>query len=84
MKYKIVHDIPGRLRLKLTGAVPDTEAVRLREVLSAQSGVTKCVVYKKTGSVAVFYEVVSPAEVGTSIEAGASIDEATLHEIDNR
>lgn len=55
MQYTITRSIPGRLRVNLTGKVPEHCAVALEETMAAASFVTKCVVYPKAGAVAICY-----------------------------
>ena len=56
MQYKIIHEIPGRMRVKLTGMLPDTEAAKLKSLLLEQPYVLKCTIYKKTGSLAISHK----------------------------
>ena len=55
MRYSVVRSVPGRLRANLEGKVPENCAVALEETLAAAPYVTKCTVYPKVGSIAVWY-----------------------------
>ncbi len=56
MRYIIEHEIPGRLRARLYGVVPDEDIDPLISVVSACPVVTKVVVYPHSPSIAVTYE----------------------------
>ena len=56
MRYTIVNDIPGRLRLKLAGTVPPADVEPLRLALERGAGVTGAHVYPRIGSVALAYD----------------------------
>ncbi len=55
MKYKIVNEIPGRLRVGLVGHVPRSDIDALNNVVCACPGVVKTTVYARIGSLAVTY-----------------------------
>ncbi len=55
MEYAIHHEIPGRLRVKLAGVVPDSDLDALIKVVSSCSDVTKVQVYGRIGQMAVEY-----------------------------
>ena len=56
MEYSIVHDVPGRLRVKLVGPVPTEDHDPFLAALRNGPYVTKAVVYPRIGSAAIFYE----------------------------
>ena len=56
MRYTIVNDIPGRLRLKLAGTVPPADVEPLRLALERGASVTGAHVYPRIGSVALAYD----------------------------
>ena len=55
MRYSIVREIPGRLRVKLAGPVPDADLDALYRVLGACADVAKATVYPRIGELAVAY-----------------------------
>ena len=55
MYYRIASDIPGRLRVTLTGQVPAGDVEALTNVVCACPGVVKATVYPRIGSLAVAY-----------------------------
>ena len=55
MKYRIINEIPGRLRIGLVGYVPASDIDALNSVVCACSGVIKTTVYPRIGSLAVTY-----------------------------
>ncbi len=55
MQYTIIHEIPGRIRARLIGYVPDADVDPLIAVISACPEVTKVVVYPNAASVSVTY-----------------------------
>ncbi len=55
MDYVIHHEIPGRVRLKLAGSVPNNELDALIKVVHAAPEVTKVQVYGRIGHMAVTY-----------------------------
>ena len=56
MRYTIVNDIPGRLRLKLAGTVPPADVEPVRLALERGASVTGAHVYPRIGSVALAYD----------------------------
>lgn len=55
MQYAIHHEIPGRMRLKLAGPVPDSQLDALIEVTSSCPQVHRVQVYGRIGHMAVEY-----------------------------
>ena len=55
MRYTVCHDIPGRIRFRLSGRIPEGDAVALEELFAVRPGVSRCVAYPKAGSLAVWY-----------------------------
>lgn len=55
MRYRIKHEIPGRIRFDLLGKIPESDAVALEETFLGCAEVTKCVAYPKVGGLAVTY-----------------------------
>ncbi len=56
MRYSIVNDTPGRLRLKLAGTVPPADVEPLRLALERGQAVESAHVYPRIGSVALAYD----------------------------
>lgn len=56
MEYRIHHEIPGRIRIKLAGPVPDSELDALIKVIDACPAVRKIQVYGRIGQVALEYD----------------------------
>lgn len=61
MDFRIVHEVPGRVRVKVSGRISEPHACALEEHMLALPFVTKCVAYPKAGSLAVSYEVSTSA-----------------------
>ena len=55
MEFRIQSELPGRLRVKLAGPVPEGDMDPLQRVLLSCAPVTRAVVYPRIGSVAVSY-----------------------------
>ena len=55
MRYTIEHEVPGRLRVKLAGRVPQGDLDALNKVLLEEPAITRAVIYPRVGSVAVEY-----------------------------
>ena len=55
MRYAIEHEVPGRVRVKLAGRVPESDLDALNKVLLENEAVTRAVIYPRVGSVALFY-----------------------------
>lgn len=61
MQYAIEKEIPGRIRVKLVGPVPQEDLGALEAVLAACPDIASARVYPRIGSIAVTHE---PGEVG--------------------
>ena len=57
MQFSIEHEVPGRLRLRLTGAVRDEDVDPLYKVVTDCPAVTDAIVYPRIGSIVVRYGV---------------------------
>ena len=55
MEYHIHHEIPGRVRIRLAGTVPDSELDALIKVVSDCPAVRKVQVYGRIGQMAIEY-----------------------------
>ena len=82
MKYRIANELPGRLRVKLIGPVPDADIDALHRVLLSCPEVEKATIYPRIGSLAVVYRRGDGARARVlahldSIDA-AAIDDARI------
>ncbi|MBQ9690571.1 MAG: heavy metal translocating P-type ATPase, partial [Eggerthellaceae bacterium] len=59
MRYDIIKEIPGRLRLQLTGRIPERDIDSLTSVLDDCSYTTKVVIYPRIGQIALEYPISS-------------------------
>ena len=57
MKYTIEHEVPGRLRVKLAGRVPEADLDALTRLLMDCPAITKVDIYPRAASLAVRYVV---------------------------
>ena len=55
MKYTIEHEIPGRIRVRLYGRVPESDVDALESLMTACPGVSSACVYPRIGSLAITY-----------------------------
>ena len=58
MDFSIEHEVPGRVRVRLVGQVPDEDLDAFSTVIEEIPCVEKAVVYPRIGSVAVSYRQV--------------------------
>lgn len=77
MQYTIQHEVPGRVRVKLAGRVPERDVDALTRVLLGDPAIDKATVYPRTGSVAVSFD---PAARASALEALAAVDRAQVDE----
>ncbi len=78
MYYDIKHEIPGRIRFKLGGTIPEADAVALEEILLAEPYVMRCSAYPKAGSIAVAFsgeDLDAVRDVLCERIAGLTVDE---------
>ena len=68
MRYAIEHEVPGRIRVKLSGPVPERDLDALNKVLLEDPVITRVVIYPRVGSLAVFYEGGDGTPAGTHLE----------------
>ena len=57
MQYTIVSEIPGRVRVRLAGNVPEADVEPLQAALEKSPAITSARVYPRIGSVALAYEI---------------------------
>lgn len=63
MRYRVEHEVPGRLRVCLDGMVADADADALSQVVLGCAAVRKVTVYPRIGSLAVSYDAPRRREV---------------------
>ncbi len=73
MKFTLEHEIPGRVRVKLFGRVPESDVDALEAVVTGCSFVDEAKVYPKIGSLAVTYHG-GDAGRASVLEALSAID----------
>lgn len=77
MNYTIQHEVPGRVRVKLAGRVPEADIDALTRALRQHPVIQKATVYPRTGSLAVVFE---PAARAQALAAIAAIDRTAVDE----
>ena len=77
MEYTIEHEVPGRVRVKLAGRVPENDIDALNRVLLGTGIISKATVYPRTGSLAVSY---APAYRERVLAALAAVDADAVDE----
>ena len=75
MQYTIEHEVPGRIRVKLAGRVPESDLDALNRVLMDCPVITKVTIYPRVGSLAVRYEAAAD-DAGATAPAVASAADA--------
>ncbi len=77
MNYTIQHEVPGRVRVKLAGRVPEADIDALTRALRQHPVIQKATVYPRMGSLAVAFE---PAARAQALAAIAAIDRTAVDE----
>lgn len=77
MNYTIQHEVPGRVRVKLAGRVPEADIDALTRALRQHPVIQKATVYPRMGSLAVEFE---PAARDQALAAIAAIDRTAVDE----
>ena len=77
MNYTIQHEVPGRVRVKLAGRVPEADIDALTRALRQHPVIQKATVYPRTGSLAVEFE---PTARDQALAAIAAIDRTAVDE----
>lgn len=77
MNYTIQHEVPGRVRVKLAGRVPEADIDALTRALRQHPVIQKATVYPRMGSLAVAFE---PAARDQALAAIAAIDRTAVDE----
>ncbi len=78
MRYSIVNDTPGRLRLKLAGTVPPADVEPLRLALERGQAVESAHVYPRIGSVALAYDAALAGAREETLNWAGLIDAAAV------
>lgn len=71
MEFAIQSELPGRMRVKLAGPVPDEDIGPLQSVLGASAAVRKLTIYPRIGSLAVEFDPAARTQV---LDALAAVD----------
>lgn len=77
MNYTIQHEVPGRVRVKLVGRVPEADIDALTRALRQHPVIQKATVYPRMGSLAVAFD---PAARAQALAAIAAIDRTAVDE----
>lgn len=77
MNYTIQHEVPGRVRFKLAGRVPEADIDALTRALRQHPVIQKATVYPRMGSLAVAFD---PAARAQALAAIAAIDRTAVDE----
>ena len=77
MNSTIQHEVPGRVRVKLAGRVPEADIDALTRALRQHPVIQKATVYPRTGSLAVEFE---PTARDQALAAIAAIDRTAVDE----
>lgn len=77
MNYTIQHEVPGRVRVKLVGRVPEADIDALTRALRQHPVIQKATVYPRMGSLAVEFD---PAARAQALAAIAAIDRTAVDE----
>lgn len=77
MNYTIQHEVPGRVRVKLAGRVPEADIDALTRALRQHPVIQKATVYPRMGSLAVEFD---PAARTQALAAIAAIDRTAVDE----
>ncbi|MDR2587112.1 MAG: hypothetical protein LBC23_02470, partial [Coriobacteriales bacterium] len=82
MRYTVEHQIPGRVRVCLRGRIPAADACALSALIEAWDGVRGCVIYPRTGSIAITHEETGEAAGGKmGVRILKQLDRLTLTEV---
>ena len=55
MRYRIEHEVPGRIRVCLDGAVPECDVDALSQAVLGCAAIHKVTIFPRIGSLAVCY-----------------------------
>ena len=80
MRYAIEHEVPGRVRVKLAGRVPESDLDALNKVLLEADVVTRAVIYPRVGSIALFYDSAAANARSRALAALDAVDAAAIED----
>ena len=83
MYFSIEHEVPGRVRVRLVGQVPDEDLDAFSTVIEEIPCVEKAVVYPRIGSVAVSYRQVDGARSAV-LESHSRVDVRAIDDARSR
>ena len=80
MQYTIVSEIPGRLRVRLAGSVPEADVEPLQTALEKSPAIASACVYPRIGSVALAYDEADAAARDEALSWLGMLDAAAIDE----
>ena len=78
MDFRIISELPGRMRVGLRGPVPETDVDALEQVVTACPLITKVTVYPRIGSLALQFDAGEPHARARVMDHLLSIDLAAI------
>ena len=80
MQYTIVSEIPGRVRVRLAGNVPETDVEPLQAALEKSPAIASARVYPRIGSVALAYDAADASVRDAALAWLGMLDAAAIDE----
>lgn len=80
MQYTIVSEIPGRVRVRLAGNVPETDVEPLQAALEKSPAIASARVYPRIGSVALAYDAADASARDAALAWFGMLDAAAIDE----
>ncbi len=80
MQYTIVSEIPGRVRVRLAGSVPETDVEPLQAALEKSPAIASARVYPRIGSVALAYDAADASARDAALAWLGMLDAAAVDE----
>ena len=80
MQYTIVSEIPGRVRVRLAGSVPETDVEPLQAALEKSPAIASARVYPRIGSVALVYDAADASARDAALAWLGMLDAAAIDE----
>lgn len=81
MQYTIVSEIPGRLRVRLAGNVPEADVEPLQTALEKSPAIASARVYPRIGSVALAYDEADATARDEALSWLGMLDAAAIYEV---
>jgi len=81
LHYTIEHRIPGRLRVSLGGSIPAHDTQCLEDIILMSGLVDACVVYRRSGAIALTYPETTPEQAVFDFLDKLGIEEVQGHEL---